>query len=67
MRFEWDPVKAEANLESHALSFEEATELFTSGVDFLMLFDAEHSDDEDRFICIGPVSRGLIPMPISLA
>ena len=42
------------------LTFEEASELFTSGVDYLLLFDFEHSDDEDRFICIGPIQRGVV-------
>ena len=27
---------------------------------FLEIFDAEHSDDEDRFIAIGPIARGVI-------
>lgn len=60
MRFEWDPAKAEANARNHALTFEEASQLFTSGVDYLLLFDADHSDDEDRFICVGPVDRGVV-------
>ena len=38
VRFEWDPDKAEANLTKHGVSFEEASELFTSGVDFLEIF-----------------------------
>ena len=58
MRFEWDAVKAEANRLKHAISFEEASALFTSGVDYLELFDAAHSGDEDRFMCIGPIVRG---------
>jgi hypothetical protein len=38
----------------------EAGTLFTSGVDYLELFDSEHSDDEERFIAIGPIRRGLV-------
>ena len=60
VEFEWDPRKDEANRRRHGISFEEAKELFTSGVDFLELFDAEHSEDEDRFIAIGPSTRGVI-------
>lgn len=41
-------------------SFEEAGELFTSGHDYLEVFDAAHSDEEDRFIAIGPIARGLV-------
>ncbi len=35
-------------------------ELFHSGVDYLERFDDRHSDDEDRFIAIGPIRRGLV-------
>ena len=34
--------------------------MFTSGADYLELFDEAHSDEEDRFIAIGPISRGLV-------
>ena len=60
MEFEWDPAKDRANRSKHGLSFEEASELFASGVDYLEIFDAEHSEDEDRFIAIGPIKRGMI-------
>ena len=39
---------------------EEAAELFKSGVDFLEIYDEEHSDEEDRFIAVGPIKRGVI-------
>jgi uncharacterized protein len=60
VRFEWDEVKNRANQKAHGISFDEAQELFTSGLDYLEIFDANHSDYEDRFICIGPVRRGVI-------
>ena len=60
MRFEWDVEKEEANRRRHGISFEEAKGLFTSGVDFLEIYDAEHSYEEDRFIAVGLVGRGLI-------
>ena len=44
----------------HGISFEEARGLFESKVDYLEIFDSEHSDFEDRFIAIGPIVRGLI-------
>ncbi len=31
-----------------------------SEVDYLEIFDSEHSDIEDRFIAIGPIERGLV-------
>ena len=60
MRFVWDPAKDKANQAKHGLSFEEAAEIFRSGVDYLEIYDEEHSDEEDRFIAIGPVKRGVI-------
>jgi uncharacterized DUF497 family protein len=60
MRFEWDPDKERANIKKHGLSFGEATKLFTSGEDYLEIYDDEHSEDEDRFIAIGPGMRGVI-------
>ena len=60
MEFEWDPVKDEANRRRHGVSFDEVKELFTSGVDYLEIFDDEHSHDEDRFIAIGPIARGVV-------
>lgn len=44
----------------HAISFAEASTLFTCGVDYLEIFDAEHSLEEERFICIGPITRGIV-------
>lgn len=60
MRVSWDRAKNLANKKKHGVSFEEASELFRSGVDYLELFDEAHSDDEDRFIAIGPIRRGLV-------
>ena len=60
MRFEWDPHKDEANQRKHGLSFDEATELFAGGDDFLEIYDEEHSDEEDRFIAIGPIRAGVV-------
>ena len=42
------------------VSFEEASELFRSGVDYLEILDEAHSGAEDRFIALGPIRRGLI-------
>ena len=52
MPFEWDPVKDQVNRERHGISFEEASELFKSGDDYLEIYDEEHSDDEERFVAI---------------
>jgi len=60
VRVEWDEAKNLANRRKHGLSFEEAQELLTSRSDYLEIFDEVHSRSEDRFIAIGPISRGLI-------
>ena len=60
MEFEWDVRKEEENRERHGISFDEARELFTSGVNYLEIYDTEHSCEEDRFTAIGLVRRGLI-------
>lgn len=57
---EWDERKNAENQRKHGLPFEEARELFASGVDYLEIFDELHSESEDRFIAIGPIARGLI-------
>lgn len=41
------------------MSFEEASGLFRTDVDYLTIYDEEHSDEEDRFIAIGPTRRGV--------
>jgi hypothetical protein len=58
--FEWDEAKDLSNRENHGLGFAEAAELFESGVEYLEIFDVDHSESEDRFIAIGPIARGLI-------
>ncbi|HSL84583.1 MAG TPA: BrnT family toxin [Thermoanaerobaculia bacterium] len=57
---EWDEAKNLADQRTHGISFEEAVELFTSGVEYLEIFDAAHSDTEDRFLAVGPIRRGLV-------
>lgn len=58
--FEWDPVKDQANREQHGISFEEASELLKGASDFLEIYDEAHSDDEERFIGIGPIRAGIV-------
>jgi uncharacterized DUF497 family protein len=55
----WDDAKNRVNQRKHGISFEEASVLFR-GDDYLEIFDEAHSDEEDRFIAIGPVDRGLV-------
>ena len=60
MEFEWDESKNSKNQEKHGVSFDEVQTLFTSGDDYLEIFDADHSDLEDRFIAVGPIARGIV-------
>ena len=59
MRFEWDDAKDRSNQQKHGLSFSEAIQLFHSGQDYLEIFDVGHSQEEDRFIAIGEIHRGV--------
>ena len=60
VKFEWDPTKERQNIAKHGVSFKDATTLFVTGVDFLEIYDTEHSDVEERFIAIGPIRGGLV-------
>ena len=60
MRVVWDESKNRTNRKKHGVSFEEASVLFYREDDYLEIFDDAHSDDEDRFIAIGPITRGLV-------
>lgn len=42
------------------MSFEDASGLFTQRKDYLEIFDETHPDEEDRFIAIGAISRGVV-------
>ena len=55
--FIWDEKKARENFQKHKISFEEAQTVF-SDPNARMIFDPEHSDDEERFILLG-ISSGL--------
>ncbi|MFV2074100.1 MAG: BrnT family toxin [Thermoanaerobaculales bacterium] len=60
MDFEWDSAKDRGNRQRHGVSFDETKELFSGDGDYLEVYDAENSHDEDRFIAIGPIQRGLV-------
>lgn len=60
VKVSWDDAKSRANQRRHGISFEEASELFRSGHDYLEIFDDTHSLTEDRFIAIGPIRGGLV-------
>lgn len=52
IKFDWDLNKAKINVEKHKVSFEEAQSVFDDDAARL-IFDPDHSEDEDRFILLG--------------
>ena len=62
MKVVWDQAKDRANRKKHGVSFAEAQALLSSEADEVRLdiLDDTHSADEDRFISIGPIARGLV-------
>ena len=58
--FEWDPDKDRTNRKKHGISFEDAQALLEGADDFLEIYDGEHSDEEERFIAIGPIRLGIV-------
>ena len=57
MNFEWDPLKAEANVRKHGVMFDEAATVF---LDQLAVSgsDPDHSVGESRYITFGTSSLG---------
>ena len=55
--FEWDEIKAAANLDKHGVSFELASTVFHDPRLFTSA-DLEHSETEERWFSIGWASNG---------
>lgn len=55
MEFEWNPDKAELNIEKHGVSFQEATTVFNDSLS-VTFPDPDHSIGESRYVIIG-ISR----------
>ena len=60
MRVEWDPAKDRENQAKHGISFDEVRPLFEDDQDYLVVYDEEHSEYEDRFLAIGLIGRGAV-------
>ncbi len=52
INFNWDKTKAKSNIIKHKISFEEAQTIFYDD-NARLIFDPDHSDNEDRFILLG--------------
>ncbi|MGP8245890.1 MAG: BrnT family toxin [Bryobacteraceae bacterium] len=57
MRFEWNALKAAANLRKHGISFAEAASVFFDPLSATG-DDPDHSLDERRFVTFGASSSG---------
>jgi len=52
IKFIWDKTKAASNEKKHGVSFEEAITVFDDE-NGRVIFDPDHSEDEDRFVLLG--------------
>ena len=57
--FEWDEGKNQSNIEKHGISFEVAKEAF-SDPRRIILVDQAHSQDEERYFCVGRVGEMIL-------
>jgi len=57
--FDWDADKDAENRRKHGVSFREAQEAFLDPRRILAK-DLSHSDDEERFYCIGRCGGGIL-------
>jgi uncharacterized DUF497 family protein len=55
--FAWDPAKATANLAKHGVSFDQAATVLADAL-ALTVFDAEHSQGEERWFTLRVSSGG---------
>ncbi len=51
-QYEWDNVKEKLNIAKHGVDFTEAKSVFADEYG-LVIFDEEHSDNEERFLLLG--------------
>lgn len=63
--FEWDTEKNVSNQEKHGVSFALAQFAFADP-DRVILEDLGHSDDEQRFFCLGKVAEGVLTVRFTL-
>lgn len=59
LSFEWDKEKEKKNLIKHKIDFNEASTAFLDE-DGLMIFDPDHSREEERYLLLGISNKGNI-------
>jgi len=57
--FQWDTAKATANANKHGVTFEQAASVFLDPL-ALTVFDAAHSQDEERWWLLGHDANGIL-------
>jgi uncharacterized protein len=55
--FAWDPAKAASNLVKHGVAFDQAATVLADAL-ALTVFDADHSQDEERWFTLGLAANG---------
>lgn len=55
----WDPAKAQTNLSKHGVSFTQAASVLLDPL-ALTVFDAAHSDQEERWFTLGQALGGTL-------
>jgi uncharacterized DUF497 family protein len=57
LQITWDPVKAEANIAKHGVTFAQAATVLLDPL-AVTVFDAAHSQNEERWFTLGTSSEG---------
>ncbi len=65
MTFEWDENKNQENSEKHNVSFNEAQYAFFDK-HRIILKDEKHSQNEDRYFCIGQIEYGIVTVRFTM-
>ena len=63
--FEWDEEKNSANIEKHHVNFYEAQKAFLD-LNRVVLKDISHSDNEDRYFCLGKVEGYILTVRFTI-
>jgi uncharacterized protein len=64
LEFDWDPAKAASNAAKHGVSFPQAATVLADAL-ALTVFDAEHSEFEERWFTLGMSSEGRLLLAVS--
>jgi len=63
--FEWNEEKNKVNIEKHHISFYEAQKAFLD-LNRVVLKDLNHSNDEDRYFCLGKVEEHILTVRFAI-